>query len=305
MATPTSPTSSSSASASLLAYKPDHYQGVLVDAEALPIDPTRFAAQLEASLATWRHEKKRGIWLKLPLTLASHVPLAAAAGFAFHHAEPAYVMMTHWLDTTHPSTLPPGPTHQVGVGALVLDESGTRILAVQEKSGPLQGSGVWKMPTGLLDVGEDIGAGAEREVREETGVTAVFRSVVAFRHAHDFAFGKTSDLFFVVRLQVQDATLRPCPREIEACAFIPLAEFLGQPRFQASPLYACVYDLCRDVCGSGGEGEGVGGGSVPPPPSIMGTRLEMGFRPGTALLYHTSLKHHEKHEKGEEDGNGV
>ena len=50
---------------------------------------------------------------QLPLPLASHVPLAAARGFIFHHAEPDYVMMTHWLDDHNPSTLPPGPTHQV------------------------------------------------------------------------------------------------------------------------------------------------------------------------------------------------
>lgn len=39
-------------------------------------------------------------------------------------------------------------------------------------TGPLKGTGVWKLPTGLLDVGEDLGAGAEREVKEETGITA-------------------------------------------------------------------------------------------------------------------------------------
>ena len=41
------------------------------------------------------------------------------------------------------------------------------------------------------------------QVKEETGVNAHFRSVVAFRHAHAFAFGK-SDLFFVVRLEVEE-----------------------------------------------------------------------------------------------------
>jgi hypothetical protein len=55
--------------------------------------------------------------------------------------EPDYLMMTHWLDTASPSTLPPGPTHQVGVGALVLDATGTKVLAVQEKSGEPQGIG--------------------------------------------------------------------------------------------------------------------------------------------------------------------
>jgi ADP-ribose pyrophosphatase YjhB (NUDIX family) len=30
-----------------------------------------------------------------------------------------------------------------------------KILAVHEKNGPLRGTGIWKMPTGLSDAGED------------------------------------------------------------------------------------------------------------------------------------------------------
>lgn len=42
------------------------------------------------------------------------------------------------------------------------------------------------------------GAGAVREVLEETGVQCEFEAVLAFRHAHAFAFSK-SDLFFITR----------------------------------------------------------------------------------------------------------
>lgn len=56
------------------------------------------------------------------------------------------------------------------------------------------------MVTGLVEVGEDITAAAEREVLEETGVRARFDAVLAFRQAHGFAFGK-SDFFFVIALR--------------------------------------------------------------------------------------------------------
>jgi ADP-ribose pyrophosphatase YjhB (NUDIX family) len=56
------------------------------------------------------------------------------------------------------------------------------------------------MVTGLVEVGEDITAAAEREVLEETGVRARFDAVLAFRQSHGFAFGK-SDFFFVVALR--------------------------------------------------------------------------------------------------------
>ena len=49
----------------------------------------------------------------------------------------------------------------------------------------------------LLGRGRDA---AEREVKEETGVDAEFRAVLAIRQSHGFLHGK-SDLFFGVALQ--------------------------------------------------------------------------------------------------------
>lgn len=43
------------------------------------------------------------------------------AGFGYHHAEPAYLMLTLWLPDG-PCTLPPNASHQVGVGAFVLND---------------------------------------------------------------------------------------------------------------------------------------------------------------------------------------
>ncbi|XP_043813822.1 metal transporter Nramp5 isoform X2 [Manihot esculenta] len=43
------------------------------------------------------------------------------------------------------------------------------VLVVQEKSGRFRGTGVWKIPTGVVDEGEDIFKAAMREVKEETG----------------------------------------------------------------------------------------------------------------------------------------
>lgn len=180
-----------------------------------------------------------------------------------------------------------------------------------------------------------------------------FHSLLAFRHAHRFAFGK-SDLFFLLRsvseecvtrtssttpalphhllphqqrphrtrLDVEEAedspsfslpTPSPCPQEIAACEWIGLDELVSQPRFRASPLYNCVYDLCRHHatrCGgaasSGGEnGNGTlleGLGELVSLTPIWGTRLPMGFRPGSALLYHTSEAHHRGRHQAAEEG---
>jgi len=64
-----------------------------------------------------------------------------------------YVMMTKWLPTDAPNTLPPNASHQVGVGAIVVNDQ-QQVLVVQEANGPLRGQGVWKMPTGLVHAGK-------------------------------------------------------------------------------------------------------------------------------------------------------
>lgn len=50
-------------------------------------------------------------------------------------------MMTRWLPDDVPSTLPPNASHQVGVGAFVINEN-DEVLVVQEAMGPLKGKQV-------------------------------------------------------------------------------------------------------------------------------------------------------------------
>ena len=46
---------------------------------------------------------------------------ACQEGFQYHHAEPSHVMMTYWLPDM-PSTLPPNASHQIGIGAFVMND---------------------------------------------------------------------------------------------------------------------------------------------------------------------------------------
>lgn len=55
-----------------------------------------------------------------------------------------------------------------------------QILAIQEKHG-IWSQGEWKRPTGVIKQGEDIFAGIEREVLEETGIDPEFVQVIGFR----------------------------------------------------------------------------------------------------------------------------
>ena len=59
--------------------------------------------------------------------------------------------------------------------------------------------GSWKLPGGLLDLGEELRDGVVREVREETGVEATFRSLLAMRRAISYAHTLHHKLHQIVR----------------------------------------------------------------------------------------------------------
>ena len=264
--------------ATILSTKEDHYQGLIVDPLSLPTEsntPTNttieetFGRMLDASLTRWKESSYRGIWLKLQRQdHARLIPVACERGFEFHHAEQEYLMMTKWLPEDVPSTLPPNASHQVGVGVFIYDASSYRVLAVQERNGPLKGKGVWKMPTGLVNVGEDITEAAVREVKEETGCDVSFSSVLALRQSHGFAFGK-SDIFFVVACtpvlpdgatSIDDIVLSPQESEIDMCQWMGLEEFCSVEFMQSRPLYRQIMNTCYRY--AKGEYKGIRGAKL-------------------------------------------
>lgn len=230
----------------------------MVESSALPNNPKIFESRLSVSIAHWKEKGARGVWIKVPKSKADLIPVCVNNSFDFHHAEPemrgsksdeeGYVMMTRWLPTSEESPLPPNASTQIGIGSVVCSPSG-KVLLVQEGAGHLKGKNVWKIPTGLLEAGEDIADGAEREVFEETNVKAVFEKVVGFRHMHNVSFGK-SDLFFVCILrcseeEARDGNLQLQKSEIAAAKWGDFGEFLQQaPYPRDMPLWNKLYSLC-------------------------------------------------------------
>lgn len=268
-AQPPAPSPSAQAAPTISGHE-DKYDGFICDADSVASTPAEFSAQLDASLAAWRQHGYRGIWLKIPASRAHVIGHAVDRGFEFHHAEKDYVMLTQWLSDSE-NKLPPNASHQVGVGAFVLNER-REVLVVQERSGPLRGQGVWKMPTGLVQQGEDISEAAEREVLEETGVRARFDSVLAMRQAHGFAFGK-SDFFFVVALKLEPGPQELCMQEDELVGvqWMTLDEYVAIPFTATRPLFQKIHSTCLAYANGTYRG-------------LHGRKLETGFSARQDLL---------------------
>ncbi|OMO64693.1 hypothetical protein COLO4_31937 [Corchorus olitorius] len=216
----------------------DRYGGVIIEITE-PMDSALFASLLRASIAQWRHQGKKGVWIKLPIQHANLVEAAVKViyrllqpnqavlraflknpeGFWYHHAEPNYLMLAYWIpESAH--TLPANASHRVGIGAFVMNEK-REVLVVQENTGRFWGTGVWKFPTGVVDEGEDLCTAAVREVKEETAIDTKFVEVLAFRY----------------EICKQES-------EIEAAKWMPFDEYAAQPYVKNNDLSKYIADIC-------------------------------------------------------------
>lgn len=206
----------------LLEHTVNRFNGVVIEAAALQRSPEDFAALLPTSIAQWQVDGRFLIWLEIPLEQAIFIPIAAAAGFTFHHSQPTYTMMINQLQ---PNALVPGyATHFIGVGGVVLNEA-KELLVVSEvhRSSPKP---YYKLPGGALHAGEHLAEAAVREVLEETGVQTRFDALVCFRHWHGYRYGK-SDIYFVARLSPLSSAISKQDDEIDDCLWMPVDEYLN------------------------------------------------------------------------------
>ncbi|KAE9461581.1 hypothetical protein C3L33_06513, partial [Rhododendron williamsianum] len=214
-----------------------------------PYELSMFTVMINSIIGGVVLQGKKGVWIKVPIELVNLVEPAVKEGFYFHHAEPKYLMLVYWIPET-PSTIPVNATHRVGIGGFVMNEK-KEVLVVQEKSGILRGTGVWKFPTGVVEEGEDICDAAVREVKEETGVSnkililidTKFVEILAFRQSHKSFFEK-SDLFFVCLLQPLSFNIQPQESEIEAAQWMPFEEYTAQQFVQKNEVLKYISDVC-------------------------------------------------------------
>ena len=160
---------------------------------------------------------------EIDLSRAALVPVAVEAGFLFHHADESALTLT--LRLVEGAYVPPGATHFIGAGGVVLT-AGRELLVVSERHRRAGTGRHYKLPGGALHPREHIAAAVAREILEETGIETRFRSLVCFRHWHGYRDGK-SDIYFVCRLDPLTTAITCQREELDECRWMPVEEYLG------------------------------------------------------------------------------
>jgi 8-oxo-dGTP pyrophosphatase MutT (NUDIX family) len=207
---------------SLLFYEINNFNGAIVDSASLPEKLEDFKDQLRNTIVYLREERRKTLWLTLPIDRVAFVPAAVEEGFMYHHAGETSLQLV--LKLQPEAFVPPFATHYIGAGGVILDGR-NRLLVIQER---FHTKRHYKLPGGALDRGEHIADAVVREVLEETGIRTEFQYLSCFRHWHGYRFGK-SDIYFVCRLKPLTFELTPDPVEIAEALWMPLEEYLNHP----------------------------------------------------------------------------
>jgi len=200
----------------------DKFNGIIISKEELPSNVDTFKTELADIISFAKTENKNIVWLTLPINFSLFVPVATEFGFVFHNCLEHEVTLILKAPTT--TFIPFIPTHSLGAGAIVKNQSG-QLLVIKE-----HGMNGYKLPGGHIELGEKIETAIVREVLEETGIHAEFLSILGFTTRHPFQFGKTN-MYLVCRLNAVSETIQIQDiDEIAEAKWLDISEYLADER---------------------------------------------------------------------------
>lgn len=131
----------------------------------------------------------------------------------------------------------------IGCGAVVIHDQ--KALLIQRGLNPNRGD--WQIPGGYVENDEVIVDAVEREVLEESGITARVTDVIGVRHA---AGPPVANVYVVFRLQAISGEPTYDGHETIGAGYFSLADMAGMERVQALSIWAIRQALQTPV-GSG------------------------------------------------------
>lgn len=122
----------------------------------------------------------------------------------------------------------------IGCGGVVIRDA--KVLLVQRGINP--GRGNWQIPGGYVEMDEEIHLAVEREVLEETGITAKVTDSLGFRHTAGNPERPFSNLYVVFRLDPVDGEPLADGDETLDAGYFTLDEMIEKTGIQSLSLWA-------------------------------------------------------------------
>lgn len=197
----------------------DEFDGIVINPLSLPDEPMQLDTYLKDCLTQFACQNKRIIWVTLKISQSHLISVFTNNQFHFHNCCDDLLTLTRSLIENN--EIPFKPTHTIGAGALV--KNGQNILVIKEA---LINSTGYKLPGGHVELGENITDAAIREVHEETGIKAQFKSINGVLSKFPYRFDK-ANIYFVCCMDAITLEINiQRPEEIEDAKWVNVDSFL-------------------------------------------------------------------------------
>jgi len=204
----------------------DVYNSRYILPESVLAYKSNFDEMLKSTLLAFRQEGVKGVFITLSLEKQlDHFTVLRSEGFKFHNASGDEATFVKFLPENKINRLPGFASHYIGIGGLVIDRHNKKVLVIKERSG--NDTKGWKIPGGLVDVGETLDQAVVREVREETGIQTKFVGILGLREKINYHFGM-NDIYFFCLLELDDkGVIDQCPDEIAKSQWMDIEDFVN------------------------------------------------------------------------------
>lgn len=209
----------------LLPSKSDIYNGLSIDPSGISDDPEDFYTKLAHSIAVWKLEGKKVVWLTLQIDQSKLIEPARRCGLILHHAQSDKIVMYRWL-LESVSKVPAFGGFSVGVGGFVYKPESEEVLMVVERFTIRK---TWKIPGGTVEVNENLQDAVIREIKEETNIDTQIISLLGFVHVSPVQFGN-ANLFLVFLLKPTSDHIIKEEAEILDCKWMKVQEVIADPK---------------------------------------------------------------------------
>lgn len=159
----------------------NRYEGITIDAASIPNNSNDFENELNKVLEIY--SSKKLVWIYILHNNAHYIPILTKLYFTFFYCTEHSILLVKKLQKD--AYIPTQVNYILGVGAVVFNNNS--LLVIKDRF-----INEYKLPGGHIDKNEQLQSALIREVKEETGISVEFESIINIGHFNVGQFGESN-----------------------------------------------------------------------------------------------------------------